>query len=67
MKSNKGMSVTSLIIYVIVFTVVVGTSAMLVKFFYRNSNEILIASNTSSKYTRFLNYISNDLNSRKDR
>ena len=65
MKSNKGMSVTALIIYIIVFTVVVGTSSMLVRFFYRNSEDVLFTSNASSKYSRFLLYITNDINSRK--
>lgn len=65
MKSNKGMSVTALIIYIIVFTVVVGTSSMLVRFFYRNSEDVLLTSNASSKYSRFLLYITNDINSRK--
>lgn len=67
MKSNKGMSITALIIYIIVFSVVVGTSSMLIKFFYRNNEDFLLTSEASAKYSRFLLYITDDINSRKVR
>lgn len=66
MKSNKGMTVLSLIIYVIVLTVVIGTASILMKYFYRNSEETVISSQASSQYSRLITYITDDINSRKD-
>lgn len=66
MKSSKGMTILSLIIYVIVLTIVIGTASMLMKYFYRNTDELVISSEASSQYSRFITYLTEDVNSRKD-
>lgn len=64
MKSNRGITIITLIVYVIVLTVVIGTASMLMKYFYRNTDETVLSKNTSSQYARFLTYITDDINSR---
>lgn len=64
MKSNRGITIITLIIYIIVLTIVIGTASMLMKYFYRNVDETVINKNTSSQYSRFLAYITDDINSR---
>ena len=63
MKSNKGITLTSLIIYLMVFSIVIGTVSMFTVYFKDNMSEITIANNTSEQYTRFTAYLSNDINS----
>ena len=66
MKSNKGMSLISLLIYLIVLLVVIGTMSLIIKYFYENMDETVISSDTSDQYSRFIAYISSDINSRKN-
>ena len=67
MKSNKGITIITLIIYVIALTVVIGTASMLMRYFYRNADETLISKDSTSQYSRFLAYITDDINSRQNR
>lgn len=62
MKSNKGLTLVSLIIYLIVLSVVIGTMSTLTKYFYRNSEETLITNNTAEQYSRLIAYITDDIN-----
>lgn len=64
MKSNKGITIITLIVYVIVLTIVIGTVSMMLKYFYKNNDETIIAKDSTSQYTRFLSYITEDINSR---
>ncbi len=66
MKSNKGMTLISLLIYLIVLFVVIGTMSLIIKYFYENMDETVISSDTSDQYSRFIAYISSDINSRKN-
>lgn len=66
MKSNKGMTLISLLIYLIVLLVVIGTMSLIIKYFYKNMDETVISSDTSDQYSRFIAYISSDINSRKN-
>lgn len=63
MKKQNGISLVSLIIYVIVLTVVVGTLSTLQRYFYRNTEETIIESEASAEHSRFLTYITDDINS----
>ena len=67
MKSQKGLTLISVVIYVIVLTIVVGMMSVLTKFFYRNTQDTIIVANTADQHTRFLSYITNDINSRKNK
>ncbi len=65
MKNNKGITLVSVIIYIIVLTIVMGTVSFMMKYFYNNTDETIISANTSDQYSRFLAYITDDVNSRK--
>ncbi len=62
MKSQKGVSLISLTVYIIVFTIVIGVIANITKFFYRNledSNENL---DPILEYTSFNTFFSDEVN-----
>lgn len=63
MKSNKGITLTSLIIYVIVFCMVIGTVATLSGYFTKNMNEVVITTDSAQQYTKLTTYLSEDINS----
>ena len=63
MKSNKGITLISLIIYIIVLTIVVGIISVFTKYFYKNTDETVISNKVSEQYTIFLSYITDDINS----
>lgn len=52
MKNQKGITLTSLVIYIIGMVVVIGIVANLTTFFYKNINKI-DDSNISTDYTKF--------------
>ena len=64
LKSKSGISMISLMVYLIVLTVVIGTASMLMKYFYKNEKETTLSTKTSNQYTRFVTYITEDVNSR---
>ena len=66
MKSQKGVTLMSVVIYIIVLTTIVGMMSTLTRYFYSNTEETIISSNTAEQNTRFLSYITNDINSRKN-
>lgn len=63
MRSNKGITLTSLIIYIIVFTIVIATVASISGYFTKNTDEVVIGADASEQYTRFTTYLTNDINS----
>ena len=63
MRSNKGITLTSLIIYVIVFMIVIATVSTLSGYFTTNLDEVTISTNTAQQYTRLTTYITEDINS----
>ena len=65
MKSNKGITIISLLIYLIVLTIVIGTISTLMRYFYNNEKESYIAENSSGQYARLIAYITDDVNSGK--
>ena len=66
MKSNRGITIISLIVYIMVLAFVIGTTSMLVKYFYNNTEETVISKKTTDQYTRLMAYLTDDINSRKD-
>lgn len=62
MKSEKGITVSSLVVYVIALTIIVGTIATITKYYYGNINKL--SSNTSSmeEITKFNTYITEEVN-----
>lgn len=63
MKSNKGITITSLIIYIIVFTIVIATVSTISGYFIKNTDDIIISTNSSAQHTKFTTYLSDDINS----
>ena len=63
LKSDKGITLTSLVIYVIVLMIVIGLMSGFMGYFYKNTNKITIKENYEEQYTRFLAYLIKDTNS----
>lgn len=64
MKSNRGITIISLIVYIIVLSIVIGSTSILIKYFYNNTEETVISKKTTDQYTRFMAYLTDDVNSR---
>ena len=62
-KSDKGITLTSLVIYVIVLMIVIGLMSNFLGYIYKNTNKITIKENYEEQYTRFLSYLISDTNS----
>ncbi len=62
MKNDKGITLTSLIIYLIGMAIVVGTIATLTSFFYKNVNIESINDDSSTQYTKFSSIFTNEIN-----
>lgn len=63
MKSDKGVTLSSVIIYVIVLLVVIGTVSTLTGYLYKNTDELVVSNNSQTQYTRFIQYLTQDTNS----
>lgn len=61
MKSNKGITMASLVIYVIAMSIVVATIATLTSYFYNNMDELDADTNSSIAYTEFNTYFSKEI------
>lgn len=61
MKSNKGITLTSLIIYVIGMTIMVATIATLTSFFYKNI-DVGDINNDTTQYTKFSSIFLEEIN-----
>lgn len=66
MKAKKGITIISLIVYVIVLSILIGTTSIIIKYFYNNTEETVISKKTANQYSRFVAYITDDINSRKN-
>ena len=62
LKSNKGITMTSLVIYVIVLMIVIALLSGFSGYFYKNVNLITIKEASDEQFTRFIAYLTKDLN-----
>ena len=62
MKSEKGVTLTSLIIYVIIMLVVIGIISIISTFFYNNIEEAGKRIDPSQEFTRFSSFFLKDMN-----
>ncbi len=62
MKSEKGVTLSSLIIYVIAMSIIVGTVAAITSYFYENINGLTSRTEASKQYTEFNSYFVNEVN-----
>ncbi|MGN1297156.1 MAG: hypothetical protein ACI4VH_01805 [Clostridia bacterium] len=62
MKSQSGVTLVSLTVYVIVMAIVVGILANITTFFYKNINDTNAEIDPLTEYTTFNSYFSNEIN-----
>lgn len=62
MKSQKGITLISLTVYVIVMAIVVGVIAIISTFFYSNINDTNVDINPITEYTKFNSFFSDEIN-----
>ena len=62
MKNNKGITLTSLIIYVIGMVIVVATISTLTSYFYKNINIEAISDDSATQYTKFSSIFLDEIN-----
>ena len=63
MKSNKGITLTSLLIYVIGLVIILTIVSTLTGYFTKNVNDITVKNITEEQHTRFIAYVTKDVNS----
>lgn len=56
MKNNSGVTITSIVVYVIAMVIVIGIIASITSFFYSNVNNVNENSNNISEITKFHMY-----------
>lgn len=62
MKSQKGITLISLTIYVIVMAIVIGVMALLTTFFYKNVKDVKFDIDPITEYTTFNAYFADEVN-----
>lgn len=62
MKSERGVTITSIMIYVIALTVAVLTIGRLITYFYKNINVIDTSSVSDGEYMKFNSYFTDEVN-----
>lgn len=62
MKSQKGITLISLTIYIIVITIVIGIVAILSTYFYKNTHNLANNINPLTEYTRFNGFFTEEVN-----
>lgn len=64
MKSNKGVTLISLTIYIILFTIIVAILGSITGYFMKNLDEISVTENSEESFNRVLMFVNNDLNNK---
>ena len=59
---NKGVTLVSLTIYIILFTITIGVLSTLTGYFMKNIDDVVVSENSDELFNRFLTYIHKDLN-----
>lgn len=62
LKSCKGITLTSLVIYVIVLMIVIALMSGFSGYFNKNINQITIKEESNEQFSRFLAYLTKDIN-----
>ncbi len=65
MKSQKGITLTSLVIYVIIATIVISTIAMVSSFFFSNMQEVKQQDKYAVEFNKFNMFFINDVKNNK--
>ncbi len=62
MKSQKGVTLISLTIYIIVMTIVIGIVSLISTYFYQNTHDVLKDIEPITEYTRFSSIFTDEVN-----
>lgn len=62
MKSNKGVTFTSLIIYILGLITIVGIIGSFSGYFFNNVNTMILKNTTEEQYSKILSYLTKDIN-----
>lgn len=62
MKSQKGVTLISLTIYIIVMTIVIGVVAVLSTYFYKNTHSLSDKIDPLTEYTKFNSFFTDEVN-----
>ena len=61
MKNNKGITLISLTVYIIVLMIVIALMSNLSRYFFKNINQITTKENGNGQYLRFKAFITKDI------
>ena len=64
MKSEKGVTMTSVILYIIAMSIIVGTVATITNYYYGNINSITNRTQASKEFTEFNSYFTKEINTK---
>lgn len=64
MRGHKGVTLTSLTVYIIAMVIVVATIAVMTKYFYGNLDYLTDRNQVSKEYTSFNSYFTTDINTK---
>ena len=62
MKSEKGVTLISLTIYIIAMTIVIGVISLVSTFFYKNTKSSSNQIDPMTEYTKFTNFFTEEVN-----
>ena len=62
MKSERGVTLTSIMIYVVALTIVVTLFGRITTYFYRNMNQVTTNTSAYAEYTKFNSYFTDEIN-----
>lgn len=62
MKSERGVTITSIMIYIIALTVVVLTIGRITTYFYKNTKSVKTDTVADAEYTKFNSYFTDEIN-----
>lgn len=63
MKKDSGITLMSLMVYIIALSILVGLTATFSKNMYKNTDNTAVSVNGSQNYTRVISYLTEDANS----
>lgn len=63
MKSNKGVTLTSLVIYIIGLVIVIALMGTFTGYFYKNVSDVTMKQKAEEQYAKLLSYLTKDANS----
>lgn len=65
MRTNRGITTTSVVIYVVCLTIIVAVMGNFTGYFNKNLKDITVRQNADEQFSKFVAYMSKDVNSEK--